>query len=117
MKPVATGEMLILREEPPWWNPVARRAARERPLPDPQPGELYVQRLGGRDEFGNVRFALYWHELWSVIGRGGVSSGALKGQFFFGDDQPCLEQALRLYDRVIDWPSGDDITEAIRELL
>jgi len=116
MKPVATGEMLILREEPPWWNPVAR-ARRGRPLPEPQPGELYVQYAGERDEFGNVRFALYWHELWSVIGKGGVSSGALKGQFFFCDDQPYLEQALRLYDRVIDWPSGDDITEKIRELL
>lgn len=112
------GQMLVERQpEAPWWRPVARRNQRACPLPDPQPGELYVQYAGERDPWGNIRLVLWWHERWAKVGKSSVTAGTLRCQAFLCDERPLFLQWLVQYQRVIEWPSGADMTETIREML
>jgi hypothetical protein len=110
-------EVCVSSEPVPWWN-LRARAEHHRnpnPVPEAQSGDLYVEYGSARDAWGNVRFVLYWHEPWCVIGKKGVTSGTVKAQFFYCDDQPLHPHWLARYTRVISWPSGQDITDIIRE--
>jgi hypothetical protein len=113
------GQMWIEREpgRPAWWQLRVRSNKRRYPLPDPQPGELYVQYVGDRDPWGNIRFVLYWHERWARVEENGVTAGTLRCQAFLCDERTSFLHWLVQYSRVVDWPSGEDITEKIRELL
>jgi hypothetical protein len=108
-------ELCVSREPAPWWRLLARRESRRNPVPEAPPGELYVFYASARDEWGNVRFALYWRELWCSITEKGVESGTMKTQFFYCDDRELFPSWLARYDRIFDVRSGEEITEAIRE--
>jgi hypothetical protein len=112
------GQMWIEREpeNPRWWQLRVRASKRRYPLPDPQQGELYVQYAGERDPWGNVRFVLYWNEPWARLKESGVTAGTLRCQAFLCDERPFFRQWLAEYERVVLWPDGDDITEAMRAL-
>lgn len=111
------GQAWIERDARPprWWQFTARENRRRYPMPDPLPGELYVQYLGDRDAQGNVHYLLYWYEPWARIDDRRASVGDLRAQRFFCDDRLSFRLWLLQYDRIIDWPSGDDIAAFIRE--
>jgi hypothetical protein len=117
VKEIPSEKLYVSREPARWWQLRARLSARldACPLPDAQPGELHVHYAGARDQYGNARFVLYWHEPWASVTRKGVTSGTTACRFFCCDDRPLYPGWLARYDRVIGWPSGQDITEIIRE--
>jgi hypothetical protein len=122
VRTIPGGVLCIQRGPLPWWHLQGRVCAwlegRHGPMtPDPEPGDLYIGYASARDPQGNVHFALYWNEPWAQVTPKGVTSGTTKCQFFHCDDRPYLEQALRGYGRVFTWPSGEEITESIREAL
>lgn len=119
MKSPPEGKLYISREPARWWQLRARLGARldAVPLPDAQPGELYVHYAGGRDDWGCARFVLYWHEPWARIAAKGVTSGTTACEFFYCDERPMFPDWLARYERVLAWPSGEEITESIREAL
>jgi hypothetical protein len=114
---VMPGDMLVSRDPPPLWRRVLGGLARVElhTAPDPQPGELYVRYEGDPDICGNVRFALYWREPWTVIERKGVTAGTTRCHLFFCDDRMLHRNWLLAYERIIVWPTGADITDYIRE--
>jgi len=119
-RPLPDGQMWIEREpgSPAWWQWRVRANKRRYPLPDPQPGELYVQYAGPeRDTWGNVHYVLHWSEPWARIEKNGVTAGTLRCQAFFSDERLYFRHWLSQYERVVEWPSGADLTETIRELL
>lgn len=120
MKTMPDGQMWLVHapRSPRWWQFRIRANKRRYPLPDPLPGELYVQYAGGeRDALGNIPYVLYWYEPWARVDRGGAVIGDLRAQAFFSDDRPCFEHWARAYERVVMWPQGNDVTEIIREWL
>lgn len=117
MSAVATEALPVPQGPLRWWQLLARRERRLRPLPAPAPGELYVQYLGDRDPWGNVRHACYWSEPWAVIGKGGVTAGTTMRQFYLCDDRMSYVHWLTQYERIVDWPSGRDVTQIIEEEL
>jgi hypothetical protein len=119
VKGVPAEKLYVSREPVRWWQVRARLSARldACPLPDTRPGELHVHYAGGRDPWGNARFVLYWHEPWAQITGKGVAYGTTACQFFFCDERPMFPEWLARYERIIDWPSGREITETIREML
>jgi hypothetical protein len=85
------------------------------PQPEAKPGELYVQVYEPeRDEFGRVRFFLYWHDpgLPERGPAGGPSPGTTRGQVFYADERQSIAAALELGWRVFRWPSGEEVRAA-----
>lgn len=110
-------ELCFSREPAPWWRLRARAEARNlSAVPEARSGELHVFYASGRDEWGLIRFALYWREPWCVITGKGVSSGTMKTQFFHCDDRELFPSWLARYGRIFDVRSGEEITEIIREM-
>jgi hypothetical protein len=113
------GDMLVTDEPQPLWRRALCGLTGTVPpvAPDPQPGELYVRYEGDPDPYGNVRFALYWRDPWTVITRKGVTAGTTRCRLNFCDDRLLHRSWLTEYERIIVWPTGADITDCIRERL
>ena len=120
MNGLASEELFVVHgPPPPWRRALSALLGSGAPFraPRPEPRELYVHYEGDRDPWGNVRFALYWYDPWAVVTRKGATAGTARCRFHFCDDSMLYRHWLLEYERVIDWPSGADITDSIRERL
>jgi hypothetical protein len=82
-----------------------RRRGLPAPPADVKPGELHVHVYEpDRDDWGRVRFFLYWcgHPSDDIRCLGSTQ----RGQAFHADERLRVREALERGDRVFMWPSG-----------